>query len=141
MASLPARLPEPPLAATSLTMRGVDRPAPASGVVDLIKTYRRHLALFILVAGSVIAVAAAITFLQTPRYTATAELVVAPRPAEIGADRTTPLQCGGSSVLYLALSSYSASFYLSQSHSMLVGATVGWPTACPSSSITFSTQR
>lgn len=90
MASLPARLPEETLAVTPL-MRSAERPAPASGIVDLIKTYRRHLALFVLVAGGVIAAAAAITFLQTPRYTATAELVVAPRPAEIGADRTTPL--------------------------------------------------
>ncbi|MCC2976597.1 polysaccharide biosynthesis tyrosine autokinase [Sphingomonas sp. PL-96] len=62
-----------------------------AGLNDLIKTYRRHLGLFALVAGAVMLVAAALTFLQVPQYTATATLVVAPRPAEIGSDRTTAL--------------------------------------------------
>ena len=62
-----------------------------TGLFDLIKTYRRHVGLFVLVAGAVMLAAAAFTFLQVPRYTATATLVIAPRPAEIGSDRTSPL--------------------------------------------------
>ncbi|WP_242098489.1 polysaccharide biosynthesis tyrosine autokinase [Sphingomonas sp. CROZ-RG-20F-R02-07] len=67
-----------------------DRAAP-SGVIDLARTYRRHIPLFLGVAGAIMIVVAAYTFLQTPRYTATATLVIAPRPAEIGSDRTSPL--------------------------------------------------
>jgi capsular exopolysaccharide synthesis family protein len=61
------------------------------GIFDLVKTYRRHVGLFLAVAGLVMLAAAALTFLQVPRYTATATLVIAPRPAQIGSDRTTPL--------------------------------------------------
>ena len=68
-----------------------DRPAPQNGIVDLIKAYRRHLTLFLAVAGGIMALVAAYTWLQTPRYTATATLVIAPHPAEIGSERTTPL--------------------------------------------------
>lgn len=86
MASLPAPYPGPrPLLAT------VERPAPATGVFDLLRTYRRHLLLFLVVAGGIMAVVTAYTLLQTPRYTATATLVIAPHPAEIGSDRTTAL--------------------------------------------------
>ena len=69
----------------------IDRPAPTTGVLDLIKTYRRHLMLFLLVAGAIMGLVVAYTLLQTPRYTATATLVIAPHPAEIGSDRTTAL--------------------------------------------------
>lgn len=90
MASLPA-----PRAAQSTTLRpmyaGADRVAPPGGVIDLIKTYRRHLMLFLLVAGGIMVAVAAYTLLQTPRFTATATLVIAPHPAEIGSDRTTAL--------------------------------------------------
>ena len=73
---------------------GASQPPPLdarTGLFDLMKTYRRHLGLFVLVAGAVMLVAAAYTFLQVPRYTATATLVVAPRPVQIGSDRTSPL--------------------------------------------------
>ena len=86
MASLPTRYESARTAVTT-----IDHPAPARGVIDLIKTYRRHLLLFTLVAGAVLLLVAAYTFLQTPRFTAVATLVIAPRPAEIGPDRTTPL--------------------------------------------------
>ncbi|MBM6577483.1 polysaccharide biosynthesis tyrosine autokinase [Microvirga sp. SRT01] len=69
----------------------IARPAPSPGIMDLIKTYRRHLLLFVLVAGGIMAVVTALTLLQPKSYTATASLVIAPRPAEIGSDRTTPL--------------------------------------------------
>jgi succinoglycan biosynthesis transport protein ExoP len=69
----------------------IDHPVPPRGMLDLLKAYRRHLLLFTLVAGTVMLIAAAYTLLQVPRYTATATLVIAPRPAEIGSDRTTPL--------------------------------------------------
>jgi succinoglycan biosynthesis transport protein ExoP len=62
-----------------------------TGVFDLLNTYRRHLGLFVLVAGAVMLAAAAFTYLQVPRYTATATLVIAPRPSEIGSDRTSAL--------------------------------------------------
>jgi capsular exopolysaccharide synthesis family protein len=61
------------------------------GVIGIFNTYRRHLKLFALVFASIMAIAAAYTFLQVPRYTATASLVVAPRPNEIGSDRGTAL--------------------------------------------------
>lgn len=69
----------------------IERPTPSSGIVDLIKTYRRHLTLFVLVAGGIMLAVVAYTLLQTPRYTATATLVIAPHPAEIGSDRTSAL--------------------------------------------------
>lgn len=69
----------------------IARPAPSPGIMDLIRTYRRHLLLFLLVAGGIMAVVTALTLLQPKSYTATASLVIAPRPAEIGSDRTTPL--------------------------------------------------
>ncbi|WP_174298070.1 GumC family protein [Sphingomonas bacterium] len=69
----------------------VDRPAPSTGVIDLVNAYRRHLMLFILVAGGIVLSVLALTLLQTPRYTASATLVIAPHPAEVGSDRTTPL--------------------------------------------------
>lgn len=65
--------------------------APRSGVLEFLKTYRRHIWLFVLVSGLVMAAAAGYTFTQVPRYTATAQLVIAPRPAEIGAQRTSAL--------------------------------------------------
>lgn len=68
-----------------------DRPAQRPGFVDLFKTYRRHLMLFVLVAGGIMAVVTAWTLLQVPRYTASATLVIAPRPAEIGSERTSAL--------------------------------------------------
>ncbi|MEG3092744.1 GumC family protein [Sphingomonas sp. PB1R3] len=68
-----------------------DRPATHGGMMDLIKTYRRHLVLFLAVAGGIMLLVAAYTWAQTPRYTATATLVIAPRPAEIGSDRTSAL--------------------------------------------------
>ena len=69
-----------------------ERPASSStGILDLIKTYRRHLTLFVLVASGVMLAVAAYTLLQTPRYTANATLVIAPRPADIGSDRTSAL--------------------------------------------------
>lgn len=68
----------------------IERPA-ATGVLDLIKTYRRHLLLFVVVAGGIMALVAGWTLLQTPRYAASATLVIAPHPAEIGSDRTTAL--------------------------------------------------
>jgi len=79
--------------------RGGDLPArfartsspSASGMMDVVKTYRRHIPLFLLVAGTIFALVAAWTALQVPRYTATSTLVIAPHPAEIGSDRTTPL--------------------------------------------------
>jgi capsular exopolysaccharide synthesis family protein len=67
------------------------RPVPANAVFDLVKTYRRHLALFLVVAGGIMLAVLAYTLAQTPRYTATATLVIAPHPAEIGSDRTTAL--------------------------------------------------
>ena len=73
------------------TIMPTERPAPSTSLIDLFKTYRRHLALFVLVAGAIMLAVAAYTLLQTPRYTATATLVIAPRPAEIGSDRTTAL--------------------------------------------------
>ena len=89
MASLPA----PYVAPSGLRPMLVptDRPAHATGVFDLIKTYRRHLLLFLLVAGGVMLAMLAYTLSRTPIYTATATLVIAPHPAEIGADRTTAL--------------------------------------------------
>jgi capsular exopolysaccharide synthesis family protein len=68
-----------------------DRSAARSGVMDLVKTYRRHLMLFLAVAGAIMLAVAAYTWAQTPRYTATATLVIAPRAAEIGSDRTSAL--------------------------------------------------
>ncbi|MEG3164816.1 polysaccharide biosynthesis tyrosine autokinase [Sphingomonas sp. PB2P19] len=68
-----------------------ERPASSTGILDLIKTYRRHLMLFLLVFGGIMLAVAAYTLLQTPRYTATATLVIAPRPADIGSDRTSAL--------------------------------------------------
>jgi succinoglycan biosynthesis transport protein ExoP len=67
------------------------RQVPPSGLVDLIKTYRRHLVLFLLVAGTIMFVVTVFTLLQTPRYTATSTLVIAPHPAEIGSERTSAL--------------------------------------------------
>lgn len=69
----------------------IDRPTASTGIFDLIRTYRRHLLLFLLVAGAIMLAITAYTLLQTPRYTATATLVIAPRPAEIGSDRTSAL--------------------------------------------------
>lgn len=70
----------------------VIEPAPRqSGIASVLRSYRRHLWLFLLVAGTVLAAVAVYTLLQVPRYTATATLVIAPRPAEIGSDRGTPL--------------------------------------------------
>ncbi|WP_174292215.1 GumC family protein [Sphingomonas bacterium] len=89
MASLPA--PYVPPSGLRQMLVPADRPASATGVFDLIKTYRRHLALFLLVAGAIMLVVVAFTLLQTPGYTATATLVIAPHPAEIGSDRTTAL--------------------------------------------------
>ncbi|WBH18089.1 GumC family protein [Sphingomonas radiodurans] len=90
MASVPARY-DP---VRQLALAG-DRPAPppppSSGLFDLIATYRRHLLLFSLVAGSIMLATLAYTLLQTPRYTATATLVIAPRAATIGNDRTSAL--------------------------------------------------
>lgn len=90
MASLPAPYALPPRSLRPVSANA-DRSPPANSIVDLIKTYRRHLTLFLLVAGIIFAAAAAYTLLQTPRYTATATLVIAPHPAEIGSDRTTAL--------------------------------------------------
>ncbi len=86
MASLPARYDgvRPMLAP-------INRPVQSTGIIDLIKIYRRHLALFVLVAGAIMLAVTAVTLLQTPRYTAMATLVIAPHPAEIGSDRTTAL--------------------------------------------------
>lgn len=86
MASLPA-----PYPGVRPMLAPVERAAPASTILDLVKTYRRHLLLFMLVAGVIMLAVTAYTLLQTPRYTATATLVIAPHPAEIGSDRTTPL--------------------------------------------------
>lgn len=88
MASLPAPYAPP---ATTLMPYDAGSPAPSSGIIDLFQTYRRHLLLFVLVSGAIMLAVAAWTFAQTPRYTATATLVIAPRPAEIGSDRTSPL--------------------------------------------------
>ena len=86
MATLPATY-----GGTRPMLMPVDRPAPSTGVTDLIKTYRRHLVLFVLVAGGIMLATIALTLLKTPLYTAAATLVIAPHPAEVGSDRTTPL--------------------------------------------------
>lgn len=86
MASLPVSYP-----ATYPIPTLLDRGTSSTRIVDLIKTYRRHLMLFVLTAGAIMLAVTAYTLLQTPRYTASATLVIAPRPAEIGSDRTTPL--------------------------------------------------
>lgn len=86
MASLPA-----PYTSVRPMVSPIARPAPTPGILDLVKTYRRHLMLFVAVAGTIMALVVALTLLQTPRYTATATLVIAPHPAEIGSERTTAL--------------------------------------------------
>ncbi|RZL85967.1 MAG: capsular biosynthesis protein [Sphingomonas sp.] len=91
MASVPAPYTAIPSNPLHPVLMPVDRPASSTGVFDLIKTYRRHLMLFLLVAGGIMLGVAAYTLLQTPRYTTAATLVIAPHPAEVGSDRTTPL--------------------------------------------------
>lgn len=86
MATLPARY-----EGLRSMMPALDRPMPSSGVIDLIRTYRRHVLLLAAVAGTIMLAVVAYTLLQTPLYTATATLVIAPRPAEIGSDRTSAL--------------------------------------------------
>jgi capsular exopolysaccharide synthesis family protein len=86
MASLPA-----PYTGVRPMLAPLDRPVASTGILDLIKTYRRHLTLFVLVFGGIMLAVTAYTLLQTPRYTATSTLVIAPRPANIGSDRTSAL--------------------------------------------------
>ena len=87
-ALLPFRDPLQPLAPV---ISPSNRSGTAPGIIGILHAYRRHLWLFALVAGSIMALAAAWTFLQVPRYSASATLVVAPRPSEIGSDRASPL--------------------------------------------------
>ena len=92
MASLPIRYDSAPFEGARPMPAYVDRaPPPQNGVMDLIKAYRRHLTLFLAVAGGIMVLVAAYTWLQTPRYTATATLVIAPQPAQIGSERTSAL--------------------------------------------------
>ncbi|MCT8003377.1 polysaccharide biosynthesis tyrosine autokinase [Sphingomonas sanguinis] len=92
MASLPIRYENAALDGARSMPAYLDRmPKPQTGLMDLIKAYRRHLTLFLAVAGGIMLIVSAYTWLQTPRYTATATLVIAPHPAEIGSERTSAL--------------------------------------------------
>ena len=95
MASIPIRYEGARFPGTSpgspMPYAPAERATPQSGIFDLIKAYRRHLALFLAVAGGIMLLVVAYTWSQTPRYTATATLVIAPRPAEIGSERTSAL--------------------------------------------------
>jgi capsular exopolysaccharide synthesis family protein len=92
MASLPIRYENAALDGARSMPAYLDRmPKPQTGLMDLIKAYRRHLTLFLAVAGGIMLLVSAYTWLQTPRYTATATLVIAPHPAEIGSERTSAL--------------------------------------------------
>ncbi len=62
----------------------------SEGVMKAINTYRRHAPLFFAVLASVVLLALAYSLLQTPRYTATASVMIAPRKAEVGAESTAP---------------------------------------------------
>jgi succinoglycan biosynthesis transport protein ExoP len=58
----------------------------AETLPEIFQVYRRHIGLFLLIGGGVFIVAAAYTFLQTPKYTATTEIVVTGRGPEVGSD-------------------------------------------------------
>ena len=64
----------------------------SEGVLRAINIYRRQAPLFLAVAGTIFLLALAFTLIQTPRYTATSSVMVAPRKAEVGADNSTTTQ-------------------------------------------------
>lgn len=66
-------------------------PVSSGGIRDVIKTYRRHLPIFLAVLCAVVLAMAIYTFAKTPHYTAETSVVVAPRKAEVGSDRSSPL--------------------------------------------------
>ena len=68
------------------------------GLIPFIATYRRHLPLFLAIVAVVFAIAAALTYHQTPRYTATASVVVAPQRSEIGTDKNATDPANESSI-------------------------------------------
>ena len=65
------------------------REEPERGVLDILNTYRRHLLLFFVTAGLIFGAVALYTYTRTPRFTATASLLIAPRRAEVGSDAAT----------------------------------------------------
>lgn len=77
---------ELPLAVTSSNTGAlVAAPEPSnSGVTGMVHAYRRRLPLFLTVLAACIALALLFTWLQTPRYTATASVMIAPTRADIG---------------------------------------------------------
>ena len=60
------------------------------GMMKAIMTYRRQAPLFLAVLTSVVLLALAFSLLQTPRYTATASVMIAPRKVEVGPESATP---------------------------------------------------
>lgn len=64
---------------------------PAGGVLDVIKSYRRHLPLFFLTAGLIFLAVALYTWTRTARYTAVTTVEITPRKAEVGSDRSAPV--------------------------------------------------
>ena len=65
--------------------------APAGGVLDIIKSYRRQLPIFFAVAALIFLAVAVYTWTRVPRYSATATVEVAPRKPEVGSDRSSAL--------------------------------------------------
>lgn len=64
-------------------LQTIPEPA-AAGVTGMVHAYRRRLPLFLSVLAACIALALLSTWLQTPRYTATASVVIAPTRSDIG---------------------------------------------------------
>ena len=60
---------------------------PERGLLDVLHTYRRHLPLFLLVLGLIFGAMALYTLTRTPKYSATASLLISPHKAEVGADK------------------------------------------------------
>ncbi|MGR4865407.1 GumC family protein [Caulobacter sp. LARHSG274] len=57
----------------------MDQQVPLGNLPQVLNTYRRHLVLILIVAFATFLAVAAFTFLQTPKYTATATVLLAPR--------------------------------------------------------------
>ena len=59
----------------------MDQQVPLGNLPQVLNTYRRHLILILIVAFATFAAVAAFTFLQAPKYSATATVLLAPRQA------------------------------------------------------------
>ena len=63
---------------------------PAVGMAGMVHAYRRRAPLFLSVLGACLGAAMLFTWLQTPRYTASATLMITPTRAEVGPAASVP---------------------------------------------------